>query len=300
MTKSKIRNKRQIAEQQLTVEGKRYLSDILERRRQPSVLRLSDEQEQHFRVSPLLLGAVGAQTYFHPDGECATALAAKQQEVPFIVSAYSSYSLEEIRDAVPDSELWFQTHIFKDKELTRHFLQRAELAGYQAIVLSVSNDIIYQDADQLEKGGANFVVDPIFLQKHAESARTFQEKIAEEYDTGKLTWHDIQDLTSFTTLPVFIYGDLSIDDIRAALQHHIDGIILTNVTEHNLDFLERIKMVIGESIPIVLEMEVETNQAWNHYLQHGATAISIKENYLYGLAASGAAGVEETIYELFV
>ncbi|MGN8645365.1 alpha-hydroxy-acid oxidizing protein [Gracilibacillus sp. HCP3S3_G5_1] len=294
-----VKSLEEVAEKQLSQAATLFLDQLTSHKGNATSFIRYNNSSSKWKISPLLLGAVGAQTYFHEDGELATVQAASKQGVPFIVSSHSSYSIEEISDAVPDSELWFQAHIFKDVELTKHFVQRAELAGYQAIILSVSNDEVYQQPDQLVRGSANFVVDPIFAKKYYDSKSSLSEQIAQEYQKREIKWADLQYIKRFTTLPVFIHGDLSLDDIRLALKHQFDGIILSNINQSNLELLEQIKIIVGESLTIVVETEVETKNNLNNYLQQGADAISIRKHYIHGLVASGVLGVEEVIDQLF-
>ncbi|SFM21893.1 FMN-dependent dehydrogenase, includes L-lactate dehydrogenase and type II isopentenyl diphosphate isomerase [Gracilibacillus orientalis] len=297
--KSVVEDIEEVAEKQLSEAAKLFLDQVTSPKLNSTSFILNRTSPSKLKISPLLLGAVGAQTYFHEDGELATAQAASKQGVPFIVSSHSSYSMEEISDAVPDSELWFQAHIFQDLELTKHFIQRAELAGYQAIILSVSNDKIHHQADQLVKGTANFVVDPIFTKKNYLSKSTLTEQIAHEYQKRYINWDDIQYLKQFTTLPIFIYGDLSLDDVRSTLEQQVEGIILSNINQSNLDLLEKIDIIASERLTVVVETEVKAKEELNHYLQQGADAISIRKSYIYGLATSGVLGAEEAIAHLF-
>ncbi|QGH34138.1 hypothetical protein GI584_08935 [Gracilibacillus salitolerans] len=299
LKRSFVEELEEVAEKQLSKEAKLYLDQVTSQKATSTSFILNSTSPSKLKISPLLLGAVGAQTYFHEDGELATAQAAGKQGVPFIVSSHSSYSLEEISDAVPDSELWFQAHIFQDLELTKHFIQRAELAGYQAIILSVSNDEIYQRADQLEKGTTNFVVDPIFAKKNHHSKRTLSDQVAQEYQKRYVNWDDIQYIKQFTTLPIFVYGDLSLDDVRSTLEQQVDGIILSNINQSNLDLLEQINIITSDRVTVVVETEVKSKDELNHYLQYGADAISIRKSYIYGLSTSGVLGAEETIAQLF-
>ncbi|WP_208588035.1 alpha-hydroxy-acid oxidizing protein [Gracilibacillus suaedae] len=304
MVKTKVKGNfiadlEEVAEKQLSETAKLYLDQVTSKKGNATSFILNSNSPSKLKISPLLLGAVGAQTYFHEDGELATAKAASKQGVPFIVSSHSSYSIEEISDAVPDSELWFQAHIFQDLELTKHFVQRAELAGYQAIILSIAKDEIHWKADQLVKGTTNFVVDPIFAKKNYANKSPLAEQVANEYQKRYINWEEIQYIKQFTTLPIFVYGDLSLDDVRSSIEQQVDGIILSNINESNLDLLEQINIIISERLTVVVEAEVKLKDELNHYLQQGADAISIRKSYIYGLSTSGVLGAEEVIAQLF-
>lgn len=283
----------------LKEESQRFLEEITAQKTRSTSFVLDRNTVSKQKISPLLLGAVSAQTYFHEDGEFATALAAEQQGIPFIVSSHSSYSLEEIREIAPTSELWFQAHIFKDRVLSKHFVQRAELAGYQAIVISLSNDVIHHQADQLEKGIANFVVDPIFATKNYQSEIKLSDQIEAEYLDRHITWEDIHYLKQYTTLPVYVYGEFTFDEVRNALKQNVDGLIFTNVNQTNIDFLQKVKTVVGDVLSIIIETDVQTKEELNELLYNGADAVSIQKEYVVPLAESGSIGVEKVIDQLF-
>src|SRR4051812_35485056 len=81
-----------------------------------------------------------APTAFHrlacDEGENATARAAKAAGTLFILSSLSNTPMEEVF-AQARSPKWFQLYVYKDREVTRALVQRAEAAGAEAIVLTV-------------------------------------------------------------------------------------------------------------------------------------------------------------------
>ena len=83
---------------------------------------------------------VVAPTAFHKlaceEGEIATARAAKAAGTLFILSSLSNTAMEAVF-AEAGSPRWFQLYIYKDREITRELVQRAEAAGAEAIVLTV-------------------------------------------------------------------------------------------------------------------------------------------------------------------
>jgi isopentenyl diphosphate isomerase/L-lactate dehydrogenase-like FMN-dependent dehydrogenase len=83
---------------------------------------------------------VVAPTAFHKlacdEGEIAMARAAKAAGTLFILSSLSNTAMEKVF-AEAGSPRWFQLYIYKDCEITRELVQRAEAAGAEAIVLTV-------------------------------------------------------------------------------------------------------------------------------------------------------------------
>src|SRR5256714_4002768 len=81
-----------------------------------------------------------APTAFHKlaceEGEVATARVAKSAGTLFILSSLSNTAMEKVFSAA-GAPRWFQLYVYKDREITRSLVERAEAAGAEAIVLTV-------------------------------------------------------------------------------------------------------------------------------------------------------------------
>ena len=84
---------------------------------------------------PLILAPTGASGILWPRGEAETARAAAAMGAVMQVSAGSILTMEEIAAAAPGRK-WLQLFLYKDRGLTREFLQRAAAAGYEGIVVT--------------------------------------------------------------------------------------------------------------------------------------------------------------------
>src|SRR5713226_3897759 len=90
--------------------------------------------------APVILGPVGVQGIIHGEAEVATARAAASLGLPFVLSTVSSRSIEEVAQSaakVAESPRWFQLYWGKNPELTASMVQRAESAGYSALVVTL-------------------------------------------------------------------------------------------------------------------------------------------------------------------
>src|SRR6185503_3102935 len=72
----------------------------------------------------------------HPDGEGAVARAAAAAGTLMVVSTMATTSLEDVAAAAPGPK-WFQLYVYKDRDLAKSMVERAEAAGYSALVLTV-------------------------------------------------------------------------------------------------------------------------------------------------------------------
>ena len=90
---------------------------------------------------PVLLAPVAFQRMAHPDGELATAYAAAAQQAGLVLSTQASVPLESVASAylanTDRGPLWFQLYLQHDRGFTHALVQRAEAAGYEALVLTV-------------------------------------------------------------------------------------------------------------------------------------------------------------------
>ena len=85
---------------------------------------------------PVSMPILVAPTAFHKlaceGGEMAAAKAARAAKTLFVLSSLSNTAMESVF-AQAASPRWFQLYIYKDREITRELVKRAEAAGAEAI-----------------------------------------------------------------------------------------------------------------------------------------------------------------------
>jgi L-lactate dehydrogenase (cytochrome) len=286
----------------------RMLRDIVSRDHSTTLLGTS-------MPAPLLLAPIGVQKVVHDDGELATARAAGSLGVPMIASTVSHFSLEEIAAAGGDAPRWFQLYLPHDKELAASFLNRAEAAGYGAIVLTVDTFVPGWKPRDLQQawvpylhgmGVANFFADPVF--------RAGLERPPEE-DVGAATghflgirgnpsldWDDLEWLREQTLLPIVVKGIQHPDDAREAVQRGVDGIVVSNHGGRqvdgaigSLDALPAIAAAAGEDLTILFDSGIRGGSDMIKALALGADAVCLGRPYIWGLALEGQQGVETVL-----
>jgi len=293
------------------------------RRRQivPRMLRDVSERDLSITVlgtvmpAPLLLAPIGVQAVVHPDGELATARAAAAVGAPMIVSTASHFSLEEVAEAGGEAPRWFQLYWPNDPELARSMVERAERAGYGAIVLTVDTFIPGWKPRDLQQawlpflngmGVANYFQDPVF--------RAALEKPPEE-DVGAatghflgvqanpaLSWDDLAQLREMTSLPIVVKGIQHVDDAREAVSRGVDGIVVSNHGGRqvdgaiaSLDALPAVAAATGDDLAILFDSGVRGGADALKALALGADAVCLGRPYVWGLALDGQAGVEAVL-----
>jgi len=85
---------------------------------------------------PIYVSAVGAQQAFHPEGELATARAAKAQKAMQMLSTVSSKSVEDVARAL-GTPPWYQLYMPASWPDTEKMVQRVEAAGCPVLVWTI-------------------------------------------------------------------------------------------------------------------------------------------------------------------
>ena len=91
---------------------------------------------------PIYITPMANHGVVHPLAEVGSAQGAKKAGTRFVAPTGSNKTMEEIATAIRDSPRWFQLYFNKDPEVNEQLLQRAEKAGYSAIVLTVDLPVL--------------------------------------------------------------------------------------------------------------------------------------------------------------
>ncbi|XP_023289079.1 peroxisomal (S)-2-hydroxy-acid oxidase GLO3-like [Orussus abietinus] len=86
---------------------------------------------------PVGVSPTAMQRMAHPEGECANARATGAAGTVFMLSTLSTSSIEEVSQAAPNTIKWYQLYVYTDRNITLNLVQRAENAGFKALVLTV-------------------------------------------------------------------------------------------------------------------------------------------------------------------
>ncbi len=254
---------------------------------------------------PVLLAPTAFQTLAHPEGELASARAATQAGTLAVVSTMSSYRLEEIAAAAPGPK-WFQLYCYRDRNVVRAFVQRAEAAGFRAICLTVDLPRVGQRERDLRSGFSlpadvrprNF--DDVSPTDVADSELFF--RYIEGLIDPSLTWESVEWLRSVTSLPVILKGVLRADDAARAVEHGAAGVIVSNhgarqldTAPATIDVLENIVQVVAGRVPVLLDGGIRRGTDVLKAIALGASAVLIGRPYVWGLAADGETGVRRVL-----
>ncbi|WP_226012025.1 alpha-hydroxy-acid oxidizing protein [Halomicrobium salinisoli] len=284
----------------------------------PRMLRDVDDRELTTRLFgqtlpvPFLLAPIGVQSIVHDEAELATARAAATEEIPLVQSMAASRRLEDVASALGETPGWFQLYWSRDREVTRSAIDRAERAGYGAIVVTVDTPLLgWRERDVREgylpfldgEGLANYTTDPAFRDRLDAPPEEDEEAAIREFldvfTDASLDWEDLSWLSAQTDLPLIVKGIVAPEDARLAVEHGADGVVVSNHGGRQVDgavaslaVLPEIAEAVG-SVPVLFDSGIRTGADALKALALGADAVLLGRPYAYGLAVGGASGVRD-------
>jgi len=263
-----------------------------------------------------------APTSFHrlaniEHGELATVRSAVACSTIMCVSHMSSTRMEliadeyrkQIKENYPksNSQLWYQLYIFKNRQYSQMFIQRAEKCGYKALVITVDapqignrecdirNQFSLPDGIQAES----------LLDNNYNSEKNYSKIPYDSLYDLSFSWKDIQWIRSITSLPIILKGILHPDDALQAIKHDVQGIIVSNHGGRQLDT----SLSTIEALPDIIKVMKTQNHQIDVYVDGGirrgtdilkaialgAKAVLIGRPILWGLAVDGEQGVTNVL-----
>ncbi len=283
----------------------RLLRDVAER-------ELSVDVAGRALPAPVLLAPVGVQSIVHEDAELATAAGAARAEVPLVVSSVSSHTMEDVAAEAGDLETWFQLYPSSEREVAASFVDRAEDAGYDALMVTVDTPITGWRQRDLSRaylpflegeGIANYVTDPAFADLVADEPdpddlATIQAFI-DCFGDPSLTFEDVGWLADRTDLPLFVKGLVHPEDAREAVDRGAAGVVVSNHGGRQVDgavaaltMLPDVVDAVGDDAAVLFDSGVRGGADAFRAVALGADAVLLGRPYVYGLGVAGAEGVE--------
>lgn len=254
--------------------------------------------------SPIVIAPMAFQKLGHPKGEQATARGAKLANVIMTASLYSTTSLKEI---ITESLLkpWFQLYILKDRNLTKEIIKLAESLECQALVLTVDAPVYGKRERELRNPLTMNIELPDVLEVSKQLAfkiKLSQAKQLSSFLEPALSWHDIAWSRSVTKMPIILKGVLRADDAKTALEHGVNGIIVSNHGGRQLDstpatiyMLPKIAEAIDGKIDIFMDGGIRRGTDIIKALAFGAKAVLIGRPIIWGLITEGETGVHKVL-----
>jgi len=277
---------------------------------------------------PVIVGPTGLAGLFWPDGERCAARAAAAAGTAFCLSHGSVCRLEDVA-ASENAPRWMQVFIFRDRGFTRELAERAAAARYDALVLTIDNQLLGIRERDIRNG---FAIPPRFRPAdlagmalrlpwlwrmrnelpritfgnyarpgEAADIKTLAGRMAALLDPA-MTWADVEEVRRLWKGPLILKGVLHPAEARAAVERGIDGLIVSNHggrqldgAPASLDALPAIMEAVAGHIPVLFDGGVRRGSDVVKALALGAAACLVGRPQLWGLAVAGEAGVAHVL-----
>ena len=278
--------------------------------------------------APIGISPMGLANLIWPSADRTLAKLAKERNIPYLLSAVGTTSIEDITKIAPDNT-WFQLYVPGKDDVCFDLVRRAKEAGIRVLVLTVDIpepsirprdlrndfklpfnlklktvlDILTKPkwaATTLYKGIPRFEnMVPYFenteIKKSLGAAQILQVSARVSEDLIK----KIRDSWDHTFI---IKGILSPQSAKAALRVGADGIIVSNHGGRQLDCgpssisaLPRIVEATNKKIPIMLDSGIRSGGDIVKSFALGASFTFSGRPFMYGLGALNEAGAEYVI-----
>ncbi len=259
--------------------------------------------------TPIFLCPVSSMKAFHPDGEVAVARAAKTKNHLQILSTVATSSIEEVT-AARGAAVWQQLYPTNVWEVTRGIMKRAEAAGSPVLVLTVdlqndSNRETQVRAERVDTRDCSNCHDRSSFKGYVSRKPAF-DKLDVSMVTGlhltSMNWDFVKRLKDSTSMKLVVKGIVTREDAQLAVEHGVDGIIISNhggraegTLRSTIECLPEVVQGAGGKIPVMIDSGFRRGTDVFKALALGATAVGVGRPQAWGLAAFGQQGVEAVL-----
>jgi isopentenyl diphosphate isomerase/L-lactate dehydrogenase-like FMN-dependent dehydrogenase len=282
---------------------------------------------------PMVIAPTGIAGLCWYQGEYELAKAAARAGLPFTLATGSNTPMEKVAEA--GGRPWFQLYMWREKELSYELVRRAAAAGFETLIWTVDIGHGANREHNARNGfsqpyriNAKSVIDMLLhpewmatvigryaatsgMPEHANYPEQYREKFtgassqAKALRADRVSWADVDKLREIWPGKLVIKGIMRADDARRALDHGVDGIVVSNHGGRNmdsapstLDVLPGIASAVGHRTTVFVDSGVRRGSDIVKCLALGAHAVFTGRATLYGIGAGGEAGASKALHIL--
>ncbi len=278
---------------------------------------------------PYGIAPTGGAAFFRPGADLMLAQAARDANVPFIMSGASTASIEDLARVAPEHG-WYQLYAARDKKISEDMIRRAKDAGLSTLVLTVDVPV-HSNRERNKRNGYSrplnlplktkleALLHPGWCREYfmsggqpilpnwapyasdSKNAETVAELVAAQ-TTAPLTWEHVQRFRDLWPRKFVLKGVMHPDDARRAAAIGIDGIMVSNHGARQLDrapspieVLPAINEAVGDKVTLMLDSGIRRGADILAAYCLGAKFVFVGRFTLYGVAAAGLPGAKHAL-----
>jgi 4-hydroxymandelate oxidase len=252
---------------------------------------------------PIFIAPCGGQRAFHEEAEIAVARAARSRGVGQFLSTVASNAIEDV-NAARGAPVLFQLYPDLDFSVTEAVIRRAERAGCQTMTVTVDHPASNREAIQRFRRDSNAECQACHSEEAGYVDRTpmFEGLVRSNARRTFLDWDYIDRIRDATSMHLMLKGIVTGPDAARAIDHGIEGIIVSNhggradnSLRGTIESLPEVVAAVQGRIPVLIDSGFRRGGDIFKALALGADAIAIGRPYLWGLGTFGQEGVETVL-----
>lgn len=279
-------------------------------------------------ASPFGIAPTGGIGNYRRGGDLMLAKAARDANIPFIMSGAATAPMEEMAKIAPDHG-WFQLYAAKDKSISQDMIRRAADLGLHALVITVDVPV----SSNRERNRRNGFGRPLKLSLASKldalrrpywfkdymrhgiarisnweayagngvSAESLGAFVSSEIH-ATLTWNEIEEFRKLWPRTLILKGIMRPDDAIRAAEVGVDGLIVSNHGARQLDrapspldVLPAIDTAVGDRMTLMMDGGIRRGSDVLIALCLGAKFLFLGRPTLYGAIAGGEAGASKAV-----
>ncbi len=281
---------------------------------------------------PVVVAPTGPAGQVWWRGEIAMARAAQEAGIPCTVSTASTTPLEAIRAQGGGGRQWFQLYMWPDRQMSYEVVDRAQQAGYEALVVTVDSMVERNRPFEARTGFAppvrlnrrnawDILTHPRWLlgvmgrywvdkgmPRYENLPGTVKPKVTSHPrpagmpKNDSLVWDDLSRLRERWRGPLLVKGITHADDALRALDCGAQGVVVSNhgavvfdSAVATIDVLPEVVAAVGGRMAVLVDSGFRRGSEVVKALALGADAVMLGRVPLYGLAAAGQPGAKRAL-----